>query len=198
MLTLPEKIIFTFAAITSGYLALRAVQRLMQIISVGQGKPNWRLIPKRLWQTLVKSLSLQTVWSLRPIPSLFHALVVWGFTFYLLVNLGDVLQAYLPNLEFFGTGTLGNLYRFLADILSVSVLVGMTALLIRRFVFQPKNLGTRESILLNEKAKSGIKRDSLIVGVFILLHVGFRFLGESFHLAFAGEPDRWQPFASYK
>jgi len=196
MLTLPEKIVFAFAAFTSGYLALQAVQRLIQIISAGQGKPDWRVIPKHLWQTIIKSLSLQTVWSLRPIPSLFHALVVWGFTFYLLVNLGDVMQAYLPNLVFFGTGTLGNLYRFLADILSVSVLVGMAALLIRRFVFHPKDLGTRESILLNEKAKSGIQRDSLIVGVFILIHVGFRFLGESFHLAFAGEPDRWQPFAS--
>jgi Fe-S oxidoreductase len=49
--------------------------------------------------------------------------------------------------------------------------------------------------MLNAKARSGITRDSLIVGVFILLHVGSRFLGESLHLANIGV-DRWQPLAS--
>jgi len=90
MLTVPEKIIFALAVVGSGYFAYRAILRLVQIISAGQGKPDWSLIPKRLWQTIVKSLSLQTVWRLRPIPSLFHALVAWGFTYYLLINLNAV------------------------------------------------------------------------------------------------------------
>jgi Fe-S oxidoreductase len=53
----------------------------------------------------------------------------------------------------------------------------------------------RQSTRLHPKARQGIARDSAIVGAFILLHVGGRFAGESFHLAAAG-PDAWQPFAS--
>jgi len=196
MLTLPEKILFGFTIFASGYFTKRSVNRLIHIISLGQGEPDWRLIPRRFWHTLSKTLRLETVWRLRPIPSLFHALVVWGFTYFLLVNLGDLLQAYIPNFLFFGYHTIGNLYRLGADFLSISVFVGMVALLVRRFILRPKNLGTRENIFLHEKAKNGIKRDSFIVGMFILCHVGFRFLGESFHLALLGEPDHWQPFAS--
>jgi Fe-S oxidoreductase len=196
MLTIPEKIIFTLAVISSGYFAIKAIQRLIHIIGSGQGKPDWILLTKRLGQSLAKTLSLKTVWRLRFWPSLFHAFVVWGFTYYLLVNLGDVLQAFLPDYVFMGRGSLGNLYRLGADVLSIAVLVGMMALLIRRFILRPNNLSTRESTLLNDKARKGIKRDSLIVGFFILFHVGFRFLGESFHLALAGESDPWQPFAS--
>ncbi len=196
MLTLPEKIIFALAVAASGYFAYRAIRRLIGIISAGQGEPDWSLVPKRLGRTITKSISLQTVWHFRFFPSFFHALVVWSFTYFLIINLGDVLQAYIPNFVFLGTGTLGNLYRLGADVLSIAALVGMTALLVRRFIFHPKNLGTRESTLLNVKARSGIRRDSLIVGVFILLHVGFRFLGETFNLALAAESDPWQPFAS--
>lgn len=196
ILTLPEKIIFAIAVITTAYFSIRAIQKLIRIISIGQRKPEWRLIPKRLWQAIKKTLSLETVWRLRPIPSLFHALIVWGFTFYLIVNIGDVLQAYILDFVFQGSGTSGNLYRLVADFLSVGVVVGMMALLIRRFILKPENLGTRKTILLHEKAQNGIKRDSLIVGVFILAHVGFRFLGESFHLALSRVSDPWQPFAS--
>jgi len=61
-------------------------------------------------------------------------------------------------------------------------------------VRQDPVLDTRETTLLHPKAKTGKQRDSLIVGLFILLHVGFRFLGESFQVRL--EPDAWQPFAS--
>jgi Fe-S oxidoreductase len=196
MLSLPEKFIFAIAVIVSGYFAFRAVRHLVHIVNMGQGNPDWGLVPSRLGKTIIKTLSLQSVWQLRPIPSLFHALIVWGFTFFLLVNIGDFLQAFIPDFVFLGNGYLGNFYRLGADLFSVSVLVGMTGLLIRRFILHPKNLEIRETILLHDKAESGIKRDSFIVGGFILLHVGFRFLGESFHIAFLKTVDPWQPFAS--
>jgi len=196
MLTFPEKIIFILAAATSVFFAYRAILRLISIIESGRGKPDWSLVPKRLLETIVKTISLQTVWRFRFWPSLFHALVVWGFSYYLLVNLGDLMQAFIPDFFFLGTGLIGNLYRLGADVLSVAVLLGMSALLVRRFVIKPPNLRARENTLLNQDGRTGINQDSLIVGVFILLHVGFRFLGESFHLALAGNTDRWQPFAS--
>lgn len=133
---------------------------------------------------------------MRPLTSLFHGLVAWGFIFYLLVNIGDVLQGFIPDYVFLGEGTLGGLYRSLADVLSVGVLIGMLALIFRRFLLKPSELRTREQTLLHPKARLGIRRDSAIVGGFILLHVGARFIGESFHLAATG-PDAGQPFASF-
>jgi Fe-S oxidoreductase len=82
-----------------------------------------------------------------------------------------------------------------ADVLSVAALVGMLALIVRRFILRPETLSTRSDILLSDKARKGILRDSAIVAGFILLHVGSRFLGQSFSIALHGA-DPWQPFAN--
>lgn len=195
MLTSPEKILFALAVLATLYAAWRVIDRIVRIIRRGQGKVDWSLVPKRLIAVLAKTVTLQPTFKLRWGPSLFHALVAWGFMFYLLVNVGDVLQAYIPGFHFLGTGLIGALYRLVGDLLSVAVLVGMVALIVRRYVLRPANLTTRESTLLHPKARSGILRDSAIVGGFILIHVGSRFLGETFALAAEGA-DPWQPFAS--
>ena len=196
MLTLVEKILFIIAVALSGYYTWQGVQRMIAIIGRGQGKPDWNLAKERIGSTVYKVLTFQPVFRFRTGPSFLHALVGWGFTFYMLVNFGDVLQAYIPDFRFLGTGTLGNLYRFIADLLSVGVLFGVFALMIRRFVAKPEVLSTREDIMLDESARAGIPRDSAIVGAFIFFHVGFRFLGESFAIAAEGHADAWQPFAS--
>ena len=61
--------------------------------------------------------------------------------------------------------------------------VGMIYLMIRRYVFKPAVMKARENILLHSKARFGIQRDSAIVGAFIMLHVGGRFIGETFLIA---------------
>ncbi len=195
MLSLPEKIAFLLALLVTLILALQATRRLIAILGRGHGRPDWRAIPRRLPAVLAKTVSLSPVFRARPLPSLFHALVAWGFVYYLLVNLGDVLHAYLSEFTFLGTGLLGDAYRYGADLLSACVLLGMLALIARRFVLRTPELQTREATLLHPKARSGIQRDSAIVGGFILLHVGARLVGQSLALAQHGA-DRWQPFAS--
>jgi Fe-S oxidoreductase len=143
----------------------------------------------------LKTLSFAPVFRSRLTTSLFHGLVGWGFAFYLLVNAGDLLQGFIPGYLFLGHGWIGNSYRLLADLFSVGVLLGMVILMSRRFMLRPEALTIRESTRLHPKARRGIRRDSAIVGFFVLLHVGFRILGESFHLA-STTPDAWQPFAS--
>jgi len=193
MLTLPEKILFFIAVLVSGYGAYLAAMRMIRIVGRGQGQVDWKLARQRLIAVLAKTASFQPVFRLRLWPSLFHGLVGWGFIYYLLVNLFDIWAAYIPGFHI--AGTIGGLYRLGADILSVGILVGMVALLIRRFGVQPANLGAREEILLHPKARSGMRRDSAIVGGFIIVHVGSRFLGETFKLAREGL-DPWQPLAS--
>jgi len=195
MLTLPEKILFFLAVLASLYVASRVVLRISRTIGRGQGKVDFGVIPGRLASVFAKTITFNPVFRFRFWPSLFHAFVGWAFIFYILVNMGDVLEAYIPNFEFLGTGPIGNIYRLTADVLSVAALAGMVALIIRRFIFKPATLTTRKDVLLSPKARAGIVRDSAIVSSFILIHVGARFFGQSFDIALT-EPDVWQPFAT--
>lgn len=195
MLTLPEKVAFLLGLLTSAHLAMRAVGRLARIIGRGCGRPDWDQVHKRLAAAAAKTLSLQPVFRTRPVTSLLHAFVAWGFTYYLLINLGDILQGLIPGFVFLGDTAVGRLYRLGGDVLSTAVLLGMAALLVRRFIMRPPGLQVRESTLLHPTARAGIRRDSAIVGGFILLHVGSRFLGQSFEVALAGG-DPAQPLAS--
>ena len=194
MLTLPEKIIFTLAVLATLAAVFFAIRRLVRIISAGHGRPDWKLAWKRLLNVLVRMVTFQPVFRFRFWPSLFHALVGWGFGFYILVDLLDAVGGYLPG--FIIPDVVGTVYRLLADVLSVAVLTGVVFFVIRRFIFRPANLSTRQTTLLGSKARFGIWRDSAIVATFILLHVGARLVGASFAIAGTGKMDAWQPFAS--
>ena len=195
MLTLIEKIVFVLLALAAIAAAVREADRIRRIIGRGHGRPSLDRLPERAAQAAAKAAVFQPTWRVRLVPSLLHAFVGWAFIFYLLVNLGDVLQAFFPGFVFLGTGPIGSLYRLIADLLSVAALIGMAALLIRRFVVRTPALRLHENTTVHPQARFGIRRDSAIVGSFILVHVGSRFLGQSFHLAESGV-DPWQPFAS--
>lgn len=194
MLTLFEKIFFVLAAVTSLVLAQRFFRQAWLVINRGEGELQLDDLPRRLWQAVEVTITQRTVFRARPGTSLFHAFVVWGFLFYALVNLGDVFEGYFA-VEFLGMGIVGDGYRLLADVLSVGVLVGMIYFLVRRFMVKSPALTFHENVKLHPKVLDGIRRDSLIVGVFILVHVGARFLGETFWIAERGG-DSWQPFAN--
>jgi Fe-S oxidoreductase len=195
VLTIPEKIIFIVAALLSFYAAIRVAERIIRIIGRGQGRVDWSLVPGRVINVIGKTISFQPVFRFRFLPSLFHAFIGWAFIFYLVVDLVDVLEGLITDFEFLAGTATANFFKLTADVLSVAALAGMLVLIVRRFGFQPESLSSRRDILLSLKARSGIRRDSAIVGGFILLHVGSRFLGQSVKIAL-DEPDPWQPFAS--
>jgi Fe-S oxidoreductase len=195
VLTTVEKIIFIAAVLLSSYAAIRAILRIYKIINRGYGEISWKLIPSRIVGVIFKTATFQPVFRFRFIPSLFHAFVGWAFLFYIVVDIVDILEGLFLDFELFGSGVISDWYRLTADILSVAALLGMTALFIRRFLLKPASLTTRQDVLLSDKARRGILRDSAIVGVFILLHVGARFVGQSIKIS-ATSPDPWQPFAN--
>lgn len=195
MLTSLEKIAFTLAVLLSLIAVSQVANRIIRTIRRGQGEIDLKVLPRRLPAVVLKTLTFQPVFRLRFLPSLFHAFIGWAFIFYLLVNLGDVLEGFIPGFEFLGNGFFSHLYRFLADMLSVAALIGMSVLAIRRYILRPINLTAREDVLLLPKARAGIRRDSAIVASFIMIHVGSRFLGQSFEIAAHGA-DPWQPFAN--
>ncbi len=197
MLTPLERVAFLLVVLVSLGLATRGALRLIRIIGRGRGRPIWSLAWRRLPDVLfLKTASLEPTFRARTLVSLLHGFVAWGFMYYLLVNLGDVLQGYISGFIFLGTGLIGGLYRLGADLLSVAALIGMASLFIRRFLLRPSSFEVRAGTTLYPGARIGIRRDSLIVTLLILFHVGFRFLGESFRVALEGDADAWQPFAT--
>ncbi|NWG06696.1 MAG: 4Fe-4S dicluster domain-containing protein [Chloroflexi bacterium] len=195
MLSLAEKILFAVATLASLYFTYRGVTRIIVHISSGQGKPDWSLIWKRLGELIVKVGLFQPVFRFRLGPSILHGLIGWGFLSFLLINLADLIYAYTSRKMLEHLGWFGDAYRLLADVANVAILVGMIALVVRRFILRPATLSTRETTLLHPKAHFGILRDSAIVALFILTHNTARLLGESFYVAEKGY-DRWQPFIS--
>src|SRR4030042_1712320 len=136
MLTLPERIIFAFAILLSLIATFRAFQRIVRILQRGHGRPDWNIFWQRILTTPARILTFQPVFRFRLLPSLFHALVGWGFLYFFLVNTGDLLQAYIQDFQFLGTGTVGNLYRLGSDIFSISVVLGALVLTLRRLIMQ--------------------------------------------------------------
>ena len=196
MLTLIEKILFVIAVLVSLIYTWIGVRRIIKIIGRGQGKPDWKLLRKRFWEVTFKVVSFRTLLRFRLVPSLLHVLIGWGFLFYLLVNLAELVQGYVPDYRFLqNTGALGDTYRLLADLVTLGVLVGISGMIIRRFVISPPELSVRGSTMLDPRARKGIKRDSAIVASFVIVHAVGRLLGESVFLAGQG-PDVWQPFAT--
>jgi Fe-S oxidoreductase len=194
MLSLPEKIIFSLAVLATLVAVYFAIRRLVAIISGGHGKPDWKLAWKHLLNVLGRMVTFQPVFRFRFWSSLFHGFVGWGFGFYILVNLVEVMHGYFAGFAI--PGVPGGIYRLLSDVLSVALLISVIYFVIRRFVFRSAALSTRQSTLLSPKARFGIQRDSAIVASFIFLHVGAHFVGQSLAITAAGEPDNWQPFAS--
>jgi Fe-S oxidoreductase len=198
MLTPVELLLFILLALFSIGSAALAFGDMYRIIHRGEGKLYLDHLPRRLWTALVIYLTQRTTLKTRRLTSLLHVGVVWGFTFYFLVNLGDVLEAVLPDYIFLaGAGLLFELYRLAADVLTVAVLVGVIYFIVRRWYLPARRqLQFHDKVLLHPKVQAGgVGQDSLIVAVFILIHVGARFLGQAARIAESG-PDLAQPFAT--
>jgi len=196
MLTLVEKILFAVAVAVSLYFTWRGVQHIIRNISSGHGRPDWNAVVKKAGGALFKFITFQPVFRFRPIPSILHGLIGWGFLAFLLINLADLIYGYTGFRLLESLGIFGDAYRLLADVANVAILVGIVAMAVRRFVLRPSTLSTRQSTLLDPLARTGISRDSAIVAGFIFLHNSSRLLGESFSVALNGGADSWQPFIS--
>lgn len=196
MLTPVEKILFALATIVSLYFTYKGVMRITGHISSGQGKPDWSLLWKRIGDLISKVGFFQPVFRFRLIPSIFHGFIGWGLFVFLLVDLSELLYGIFGFRLLDQGGIIGDVYRLIAEIANTAILIGIVALSIRRFILRPKNLSTRETTLLNPKARWGISRDSAIVAIFIFTHNTMRLLGEAFYLTSNGIHDSWQPVIS--
>ncbi|MFQ5922075.1 MAG: (Fe-S)-binding protein [Anaerolineales bacterium] len=214
MLTSIERVVFiALGVIFIGILATAGFLGILRIIRSGRSAPRLRkLVPRSVIAFLEVGLQ-RPMYRDRPILSTFHALIFFGFSYYFLVNLADLLEGFVSGFELIYGGQsaadrfpalqpavnlgLFNAFNLAADILSVLTLLGMLVFLLRRFVATDQRLRFNSTVALHKRvAGGGIRVDSAIVGGFILLHVGSRFTGQALRLARSGTPDPYMPAAS--
>lgn len=192
MLTTVERVLFLLLAAVSLYYGGIGFYRVYRAISRGKSAPRFDHLLQRLVGALWIVLTQQTIFKKRPVVSLLHALVFYGFVYYFSVNVIDVLEGFFP-LKPRGGGW--NSFNLMADLLTAGVLVGIVGLTIRRFLARPQDFAFASNVLLHENVGAGIPRDSTIVAAFIFFHVGSRLLSKATQLAHEG-PDPYQPVGS--
>ena len=192
MLTTLEKILFLLFLAASFYYGGRRFYDVYR--SIARGKPDGRFdqLPRRVIDAVVNVVLQRSVFRTRPLVSFFHALVFYGFAFYFLVNLVDVIEGYVALHTRSG---LWNAFNLTADVLTAAVLIGIISLVIRRFFVRPKDFDFPANVPVREGVRKGIRRDSAIVSAFILFHVGSRLMYKASQLALEGS-DPWQPVST--
>jgi Fe-S oxidoreductase len=129
----------------------------------------------------------------------------FGLLTYAFVNLVDALEGLVFGFDLvyggrhlafpFLTSGILNTFNLIADLMSGALLISITFMLVRRFIAKDERLTYRENVLLNPKVLAGGQaKDSLIVGVFVIMHVGARLMGQSFRLTEGADP--FMPIAS--
>ena len=192
MLTLIEKLVFILLA--SGSLYYGATKFYDVYRAIMRGKPDARFdqLGGRIQRAIWIVLTQQSVFKTRPIVSFLHALIFYGFVFYFVVNLVDVVEG------FFGIQARAgawNLFNLIADLLTASVLVGILGMVIRRLLVRPKDFDFPANVPVQPEVRAGIFRDSSVVAGFIIFHVGCRLLFKATQLGLQ-EADPFQPVSS--
>src|SRR5215470_977568 len=99
MLTPLEKVLFVLVVAGAFYFGGKKFYDVYRIIVRGRPEDRFDDLGGRIRRALAVVLTQQSVFKARPWVSFFHALIFYGFVFYVLVNLVDVLEGLLRSEE---------------------------------------------------------------------------------------------------
>ncbi len=204
MLTSIEKIIFILLALTSAGFTIHGFKTIIDSVRKGRSAPELKNVPGSLIKAGITVLFQRTILKARKILSVIHMGLFFGLITYAFVNLFDALEGLVPgftltyggaHLAYVPTG-LVNAFNLISDLMSGALLIAITVFLVRRFFVKDKALTFRDNVLLNDKVKAGAQsRDSLIVDVFVIMHVSAHLMAQAFRLDQGADP--FMPIASF-
>jgi len=149
-----ERILLTIAIALGlyGFFApiltrLRIIQKTSKGFVIDQ-------IPRRIGRFIWEVLLQGKVIAQRPFAGIMHALVFWGFLAFVPVTLDHFARGY--GLSVLGHGAFRSVVTTVVAVFAVAVLIGIIALLVRRFAVRPPALGP-------------VKFESGIVGLLIVI-----------------------------
>ncbi len=204
MLTTIEKIVFVALALVSAGFFFHGVKTIVDSVRKGRPAPELKNIPASLLKAAITVLFQQTIFKARKWVSAIHLGLFFGLITYAFVNLVDVLEGLIPGFDlvyggkhlafpFLNSGII-NAFNLIADLMSGALLFSITFMLVRRFFVKDKRLTYRDNVLLDPKVKNGQAKDSLIVDVFVIMHVIARLSAQAFRLDAGADP--FMPIAS--
>jgi Fe-S oxidoreductase len=205
VLTTIEKIIFVLVALVSAGITIHGIWTIVNSIHKGRSAPELKNIPANLVKAGITVLLQRTIFRARRVLSAVHLGLFFGLITYAFVNLVDLLEGFIPGFDLvyggkhlafpFLNAPLINTFNLISDLMSGALLISITVMLVRRFFVKDKRLSFRENVLLHPKVKAGAQNwDSLIVGVFVIMHVISRLMSQAFRLNEG--PDSYMPVAS--
>ena len=204
LLTTVEKIIFILAALTSVGFTYHGFKTIFDSIRKGRSAPELKSVPGSLVKAAIKVLFQQTIFKARKVLSAIHMGLFFGLITYAFVNIVDALEGLVPGFELTYGGKhlanaptgLINTFNLISDVMSGFLLIAITVFFVRRFITRDKALTYRDNVLLNDKVKAGAQnRDSLVVDVFVVMHVTAHLMTQAFRLTEG--PDPFMPIASF-
>ena len=133
MLSNFEKIIFIILALSSLSVSYITFGKMFRVIMTGTQPLVWSQIFKNWKFGFAAFFGQNTLFKTRPLVGFIHALVAWGFSLYLAVNVIDVVYGFVPNFKFLPESLIGDGYRLFVDIFSVLVLLGVFYFLLRLY-----------------------------------------------------------------
>ena len=193
LLTPVEKVIFILLALVSAGFTIHGIKTIVDSVRKGRNAPELKNIPASLLKAGITVLFQRTIFRARKVLSAIHLGLFFGLITYAFVNLVDVLEGFIPGFDLhssakyvgfpFLNSTVINIFNLTADLMSGFLLFSITVFLVRRFVTKDKRLDYRDNVILNPKVQAGgQKKDSLIVGIFVIMHVSARLLGQAFRI----------------
>ena len=131
-----ESLLFLFILVGAAGFFLRNLYRLFAIICLGQGENRF----DHLWSRF-RGMLIYAFAQIRVVSEVFgvnHLFLFWGFMFLLLMNLEFLVSGIFPRFSFWFFGDLPySVMLFMADIMSVVVLICVLNAVIRRIFFRP-------------------------------------------------------------
>jgi Fe-S oxidoreductase len=206
LLTTIERIVFILLVLVSAGFTIHGIKTIVDSVRKGRSAPELKNIPASLVKAGITVLFQRTIFRTRKALSAIHLGLFFGLITYAFVNLVDILEGFIPGFDLVYGGkhlafpllnsSMINTFNLIADVMSGVLLFSITVFLVRRFIVKDKRLAYRENIFLNPKVKAGGQnKDSLIVGMFVILHVAARLFGQAFRLTEGADP--FMPIAGY-
>jgi len=205
LLTTVEKIIFIILALVSAGFLFHGIKTIVDSVRKGRPGPKLKNIPGNLLKAGITVFFQRTIFKARPLVSTLHLGLFFGLVTYAFVNLVDVLEGFIPGFDLVYGGKhlafpflnplIINTFNLISDLMSGALLISITFMLVRRFFVKDKRLSYRDNVLLNPKVLAGAQgTDSLIVDIFVIMHVIARLSSQAFRLSEG--PDPFMPIAS--
>jgi len=134
-----ESLILVVLIVAAGLLFFLPVQKRIKIIQATKGKLTIDNAGQRVSRWIGEVIFQKKVIAQRPLAGFMHALVFWGFMAFMLATTDHFCRGF--GFSILGNGGFFHLYSQVVSAFAVLVIVGITYLFIRRFIFRPKALG---------------------------------------------------------